>query len=489
MQFQVADRRAMDVARASIVRALCGCVGPHPKYGMGGYWAPQHDTFPPTTLSLGTCLADWGFDAELKRRLGHYLDHFVKPDGTLAYYGPAVAEYGELLDLVATTVRRTGDLAWLERHRPAVDRVIGHVLGLRRRSVESQSREAISHGLLFGSPEADTHKETEYYFSGSAWCWRGLLEIGRLYAAVGKKGNDPKLLARGEALVAESEKLRADILKAAERSIVPCKPDAFLPPIAGPARPFAAMTQDRLASYTNYRYWPEALSAGCLGPATERLILDYRLHHGGELLGMTRFAGHLDDWPFYHQAYALAAHDRVDRFLLAYFAHVAHHQTPGTFTSYEQVPIDGFCFRREWADYCVPAQLTAPLMTRWMLVFEERDAEVLWLCRAVPRRWLEKPLSVRVPTRWGPVALEVRPAEDLKQYEVRITLAGQPKPTVKLRLRHPGKMHIAGCEVTGGRCEKIDAEAEVVHLRPEAGIMSARLSFAPKLDSPKPREP
>ncbi|NQT15817.1 MAG: hypothetical protein HQ582_23885, partial [Planctomycetes bacterium] len=136
MQLRVDDARVLDANRAAIARALSGYAGLHPKYGMGGYWGTtdQHDGFPPTTLSLGTCLMDWGFHQAAGERLGYYLDRFVRPDGTLTYYGPAVAEYGELLDLAATYVRRTGDTAWLDAHRAALESIAGYLIALRRES-------------------------------------------------------------------------------------------------------------------------------------------------------------------------------------------------------------------------------------------------------------------------------------------------------------------------------------------------------------------
>ena len=70
------------------------------------------------------------------------------------------------------------------------------------------------------------------------------------------------------------------------------------------------MTQDRLASYTNYRYWLETLSARCLTAQQERIIIDYRVSHGGEILAGTRFQDHMDNWPYWHYAHGLLAHDR-----------------------------------------------------------------------------------------------------------------------------------------------------------------------------------
>jgi hypothetical protein len=253
-----------------------------------------------------------------------------------------------------------------------------------------------------------------------------------------------------------------------------------VPPIAGWKEPFQTMTQDRLASYTNYRYWPETLSAHCLPPEYERMILDYRTAHGGELLATTRFTDHLDDWPFWHHAYGLLVHNRISQYLLGYYAHLAHHQTPGTFTAYEQVPIRGYGFRREYADYCVPSQLTIPIMTRWMLVFEERDDDVLWLCRAAPRAWIEQGFSFSgAPTQFGNVSLTLEPSDDLRRMTARIMLDSDQRPAIILRVRHPRQLRVTGCQVTGGSCEVIDAEREQVHLSLTARAAEIELTFAP----------
>lgn len=482
MRLDVDDPRVLDANRAAIARALSGYVGLHPKYGMGGYWGAnnQHDGFPPTTLSLGTCLLDWGFHQAAGERLGYYLDRFVRPDGTLTYYGPAVAEYGQLLDLAATYVRRTGDTAWLDAHRAALESIASHLLALRRESLRSQSPDDAGYGLLYGGAEADTRKDTDYYFSGSAWAWRGLRELGNLFVEFADQPDRAQLADRGRLWLAETEALRKDLLRAVDRSVIASAEPPFLPPIAGQKKAFERMTEDRLASYTNYRYWLETLSARCLAPKHERMILDYRTAHGGELLAMTRFTGHLDDWPFWHQAHGLLSHDRVSLCQLGYYAHLAHHQTQGTFTAYEQVPIRGYAFRRESADYCVPAQLTVPIMTRWMLVFEERDADVLWLLRAAPRAWLAKNLSVNgASTRWGPVDLDVQPSDNLRRFTARITLPSRTKPTLMLRIRHPQRLTIASCDVTGGTCDEIDARRELVRLQPEADAVVVNLTYAP----------
>jgi len=479
MQLEVDEPRVTDATRAAIVRGMTSFAGLHPKYGLGAYWRESAEGFPPPTISLNTCLLDWGFPGEAQDRIGYYFDHFVKPDGTLDFYGTAVSEYGQLLGLAAKCVRQTGDLAWFKVHRPAIERMIGHLLKLREDSKQSQPRDAVSYGLLYGSPEADTRKMTQYYFSGTVWAWRGLLEIGSLYVEQGGRGDESELVERGKHLLAECTELREDIFRAVDRSIVSDGDRSFLPPIAGHDEPFDAMWQDTLSTYTNYRYWLETISAGCLSAEQERMMLDYRLSQGGELLSMTRFEKELlDDWPFWHQARNLLTHDRIDRYLLAYYAHQAHHQTRGTFTAFELVYINGTDSRRIYDDYCVPSQMTVPLMTRWMLALEEQDRDVVWLFKAVPRAWLRRRLSFsNALTRWGPVGVRLEPSEDLTEFTAKIRLGSGEKPKLMLRVRHPAKMRIAQCDADGAQCDGINADRELVCLAPTADAIDVRLTF------------
>jgi hypothetical protein len=136
----------------------------------------------------------------------------------------------------------------------------------------------------------------------------------------------------------------------------------------------------------------------------------------------------------------LLAGDRIDAFLLACYGHLALQQMPGTFCAYEQVAIRGSDTRTYAADYCVPAQLTMPLLVRWMLVYEEPDGETLWLCKAAPKRWFAPGQTIRVrnaPTRWGPVSFEVKASES------SVTAHIIPPPGLRgeilLRVRRPGR--------------------------------------------------
>jgi hypothetical protein len=76
-----------------------------------------------------------------------------------------------------------------------------------------------------------------------------------------------------------------------------------------------------------------------------------------------------------------------------------------------------------WRDYlweyleggiaqCIPSLILPAAATRWALVLEHKDADVLWLAKGAPRRWSAASLSpnasvalsaINVPTRFGTV--------------------------------------------------------------------------------------
>jgi hypothetical protein len=471
VQLDLPEPRLRDASLAALARALATRVADRPKYGLGTYAADVHDAFPPTTLWTANACLEWGLLGEARRSLTYYLDHFVRDDGTFDYYGPAVSEYGQMLDAIARYVRYTGDVDWLRARAATVQAIAAHILSLRYDSLK-QPENAVTRGLLYGSPEADTHKQTEYYLSGSAWAWRGLLELARLL-------RDHALGARFTAqddLTRECDALRQDILRAARASLVPGDPP-FLPPYPGAATPFPSMTADTLASYTNYRYWPELVSAGVLDADLASAVLEYRRRMGGELMATTRFADGLDDWPFAHQARSVLAGDRVDEYLLGLYGHLAAHQMPGTFCAYEGVHIRGTDHRAYMADCCVPAQLTVPLLVRWMLVCEERDSDTLWLCKAVPRRWFApgRHFSVRnAPTRWGPVSLRVTSSESA--VEVEVVPPPHAPDRLLVRLRRPARSVPKGVQLNG-HALAFDSATETVTIPHPAGSPHLRVAY------------
>lgn len=408
------------------------------RYGVGWYDEPNAHSFPPAIIFLVQALLAWGHEDRARELLGHYLARYVQDDGTLNYYGPAVAEYGQLLALAADVTRVTKDEQWLLQRLTTLRPVWQRLVGLRAQSL-ARYREGDRHrGLIPGLPEADYHaQEAEwhsFYYAGDVWATRGLQEMGETLQGL----DGPGLHGEGAALVAEAEAYRQDVL--ASLQIAMSENAEYVPPGPDQTEPIDRLTADRHASYCNYRYLPEMLSAGVLPAELVTKVAQWRRAHGGELLAGTRFEQQMDDWPALHYARGLLETDDIDHYLLLMYGHWAHHCAQGTLSSYEQVRVepDGSGTRRMVAGQVVPCQVMVPTMLRWALVYEERDAEVLWLGKAMPRRWLAPGQKVKVsdvPTRFGEVGFTIR-RTDATEAEVTLRLPKKGLAAeVRLRLR------------------------------------------------------
>jgi hypothetical protein len=338
--------------------------GDHPKYGTGTYAQDNHDGFPPTIIATVDALSAWGLNGRAARLFRYWLATFVKDDGTIRYYGPSLCEYGQLLHTAALLDERAGPADWWKDGFPALDRIASLLLRLRSEALKeagaaggaAHSAPAAS-GLLAGVPEADTRKDTARYFHNNAWVAKGL----RRWADIcERRGASPATAAAATRRAADG--LASDTLRAIEAAWPADPADWWLPPQVEPLKRPARLTGAwDYASYTNYRYWPELLSSGLLpGPMANRMV-EARLTAGGQFCGMTRFAGHLDDWPLTDYLYGLWTLGRKNDFLLSLYGHIAYHQAEGHLTAYEQV---SFPPGRKKADYCLPCQLVAARAAR-----------------------------------------------------------------------------------------------------------------------------
>ncbi|MBN1671476.1 MAG: hypothetical protein JXR37_10610 [Kiritimatiellae bacterium] len=323
--------------------------GDHPKYGVDTYGRNAHDGFPPTILAAVDALSAWGLNTRATRLFRYWLLNFVKADGAIRYYGPAISEYGQLLHTAALLAERAGTDGWWADGYPALDRMAEYLLRLR---AEAEADD----GLIPGSPEADTRKEIGKYFHNNGWVVKGLQRWAALCAA---QGVTPTTPADRVADVAAA--LARDTLAAIERTWPEDPDDWWLPPRTEPVERPASLTSTRTASYTNYRYWPELLSSGLLPEEAANRVVAARLRAGGQFCGMTRFSDRLDDWPLADYLYGLWALGREEDFLLSLYGHVAYHQAEGHLTAYEQVSFPPGVAR---AAYCLPSQLVAARAAR-----------------------------------------------------------------------------------------------------------------------------
>lgn len=326
--------------------------GDHPKYGIKCYGQTRHDGFPPTIIAAIDALSAWGLGARAAQLFRYWLLRFVQADGSLDYYGTSVAEYGQVLHTAALLYERHGPAGWWEAASGAAERLAERLLRLHAGASEKG-------GLIPGSPEADERDQVGRYFHNNAWTAKGLRRWAGLCELAGHRPATPTRDVR-----AAAERRAADTLSAIRRTWPRDPADWWLPPQTEPVERPDSLTATRLASYTNYRYWPELLASGVLPDDMANRLVDARLSGGGQFCGMTRFAGWMDDWPLADYLYGLHALGRREDFLLSLFGHVAYHQAEGHMTAYEQVtfPPGG-----EKAAFCLPCQLVAVRAARLLV--------------------------------------------------------------------------------------------------------------------------
>jgi hypothetical protein len=469
MAIEVPDDRLRDQARHSLVRAMLTRNDAFPKYGAVDrfYGGPEHDGFQDTFNADVRAMVDWGLFDRAAAYIDNYLTYFVRDDGSIVYRGPETGQYGRMLATIAHYARCAGDAALLARHRGRIDAITRLLLDLRAQARQLPPDDP-AHGMIRGWCEADSCLESDPdryllpYYSNSAEAARGLGDLGAVWQRIGAATGDDPLARHGDALAACASELLADLQRSLRQAAAAL---GVVPVIAGIAEPFdVAVRRDNFdPQFRAYRSYMELLHSGTLSAEQVRVIVEYRASHRDSVLGVpcaysykTRPDGEYEDrqtagFLSYGHGYGLLHHDFVREYLLMLYALSAHQYTRGSWTAPETRCIDPAATS---APYAVPAQLTVPLLLRWLLVFEDPNAQVLWLGRAVPREWLRPGgrVSVRqAPTRWGRVDLEIESAADAGQVGVRVALPGPDVPEqIAVRLRMPGERTVGAVAVAGG---------------------------------------
>jgi hypothetical protein len=324
--------------------------GNHPKYGVGTYAQAEHDGFPPTIIASVDALSAWGLNRRAAQLFRYWLENFVKEDGSINYYGTSLSEYGQLLHTAALLEERAGPAGWWPEGFQALQRIAELLVQLSAAAARKKD-------LISGVPEADTRKEIGKYFHNNAWVVKGLQRWANLCAH--RQASPRTSLATVRQVAADLARIT---LEALHKTWPRDRADWWLPPQVEPLpRPRRLTGAWDVASYTNYRYWPELLSSGLLPKELANRVVEARLSAGGQFCGMTRFNDHLDDWPLADYLYGLWALGRKEDFMLSLYGHVAYHQAEGHLTAYEQV---SFPPGKKRADYCLPCQLVAARAAR-----------------------------------------------------------------------------------------------------------------------------
>ena len=497
MKIEIPDKRLEGMAVHSLVRDMITRMDVEPRYGVFDkeYAGNEHAGFPDTFNADTTAMLEWGLLGLAGQYIDNYFGKYVRDDGSILYRGPETGQYGRMLTVVAQFANYTGDYKLLLKNRTRIDGVTKLLLAMREKALRLPPDNP-AYGMIAGWSEADSccdpdpPRYMQPYFSNSTEAARGFRDLGEVWERIGKRSNQPELVAWGQRLVQESKALRKDIQTAIARSILKDTDPVCLPAIAGVKEPFAvAVARDPLdPQFRSYRAYMEMLFSGNLTREQVEMIVNYRAAHKDTILGVPTAYGYstyeLVGFLTYGHAYGLLQHDFARRFLLTLYGIMAHQYTRGTWTAPETRNIDPsrhvvgikianpfefvFDAAHEAAPYCTPAQLVVPMMTRWMLVFEDPESSTLWLAKVTPRSWLEDGKKIAVsgaPTKWGRVGFTITSRLREGKVDAQLQLPVWASPgAAKLRLRVPEGKQMHSVTLNGKAWQDFNPQEETISL-------------------------
>lgn len=303
------------------------------------------------------------------------------------------------------------------------------------------------YGLLWGSPEADLgdpHNEYPdahpFYYQNAAGVWRGMHDHALALAAAATV--DPSLAAEAKRFMGIATEMRADIQRSLEKTLKAMSPEMKSAGIS----PFTPEDTHRdpkdLLSYENHRFMQDWFLADWGDRALDLGHLKHR-----SLAGMERVGLHIDGGAqrtsnfMEHGTLAVKIRQENYRsFLLTLYGLVCFAADSGNRYSPEDALIPGG-YAGEGNKYgwsaVVNSVLQPTLGLRWLLCYEESDADVCHLQKAAPKHWFEagKRISVeRCPTRFGTLGWETASLPN-RQWRVRLTLPPNFSAVLRIYIR------------------------------------------------------
>jgi hypothetical protein len=267
---------------------------------------------------------------------------------------------------------------------------------------------------------------------------------------MGTKSRNAALQAEGRKMLQESEAMKKDMSTAIDKSVDHTK--AYMPAVAGDT-----------PTYGKGRAYVELLESGELTDQQAKLYEASLAESGSLMFGLPRGGNHITGFLDFGSAFVRLDLDQVREYLLLYYAHMAHMYSPGTWTAVESAKMDGTM----GGPYATPSEDTIPILTKWMMVFEDPDESVLWLGRATPRKWLMQGQKVSIsnaPTRFGAVGYELHSDIDNGTVSAVLQLPESYNAITKLRLRVPNSKKIKTVTVNNAKWTDFSAEQEVITL-------------------------
>jgi hypothetical protein len=414
------DRSWSDMATYAFVKEqIVRPGGVYPKYGAvdRDYYGPEYDGFQDIFTMSFYANMECGRLGPARDIFDNYFSGFVDGKGMVNMRGPETAQFGLTLSLIARYFNYTRDRALLAKHREKIEATAALLAELHDAALQLPATDP-GYGLIHGWCESDSCLMPDPsiwwkpYFSNSAFAVRGWRDV----AATWRSAN----FSDGEALAASwlrrSQQLQAALTRSIDANTKRDRTPPYIGPLPGATLTFRESLQKEHPSEQGWphRAYAELLQPGVLSDEQANLVIDCMRAYGATTLGVVAnveppHPNGRDILGFisYGYAQALLRLDRIEEYILFLYAHRYHDHSRGSWTAGEVSGITG-----DGALFCIPAQQTIPLLVRWMLVFEDPDAERLYFGRGLPRAWVAsgKPIGIeQAPTRWGRVDYQLAP--------------------------------------------------------------------------------
>lgn len=451
--------------------------GTYPKYGAvdRDYYGNEYDGFQDSLTSSLYANLEWGRFTQAASVLDEYFTDFVQPDGLINMRGPETGQFGLTLALLARYFHYTRDAALLAKHRTKIEATAQMLLELQDASLQLPVSDP-GYGLIHGWNESDACLFPDPtlwwkpYYANSAMAARGLHDIAQVWQAIAHDGGAQaaRWQQRADLLMHQVQRtLRANV----RRDVAP----PYIGPLPGVTLTFReSLAQEKPSEQQwPHRAYAELLQADVLPGDLANLVIDCMRGHGATSIGVvanvapvTQDGRDILGFISYGYAQQLLRLGRIDEFLLFLYAHRYHAHTPGSWTAGEVSDITG-----GMPLFCMPAQLTIPLLLRWMLVFEDSAGETLYLGRAMPRAWIGSGRSIGIgdaPTRWGRTGFQLRATSE-GVIEGSVTLPDRQVPETWLSLRVPAGKALTAVQADGVAVDTARWRGESVALQGNPG--------------------
>lgn len=445
LSLSIPEQDAADFALHAFAKeAMVRGRGITPRYGAvdRDYDGTEYDGFQDIfTASLRANL-DWGRFDMARNLIIDQFENVVAEDGTPLMRGPETGQFGLELSLLARYGNLTGDWETLSKYEEKIRSKIYILTSFHDASLNISSKDP-GYGLIHGWSESDACLTSDPnvwwkpYYGNTGLASRGLKDIASVWGQISKHDQSSSSNWKHRATQMKtrlSTSLNASIWYNMTPPYVPIMPGAN-------ETWWESLTNELSADQQwGHRVYAELLQSGTLTPDQENAVLNsLRAYYGTSIGVTTNFippnneSRELLGFISYGHAQALLRQDRIEEYLLFLYSHRFNSHTRGTWTASEVAEITG-----DITTFCLPAQMTAPILMRWALVYDD-DGDALHLARGVPRRWLDNPdgLSISgVPTLWGTTGFSLQYSKNSSSLSASVSLPGGV-PETKLYLRLP----------------------------------------------------